>query len=164
LQIDVSKQQFEVLFANLDTSSNGQIEFGEFLSGMRWLEVRQEFFLYPYFRFLHRTQKGASLNETSAPDSEPDSPGEATDNGELLLQELKEKNTVLKNILKETLMKGLATARTKLKEQDTASAKMVLDILDVDFALDVQDIIGSLLSEKEIRVYRKMKEFVKQSQ
>lgn len=40
LHIDVSKKDFEVLFANLDTSNNGKIEFGEFLSGMRWLEVR----------------------------------------------------------------------------------------------------------------------------
>eukprot|EP01122_Echinamoeba_exundans_P018088 TRINITY_DN99_c0_g1_i2.p1 TRINITY_DN99_c0_g1~~TRINITY_DN99_c0_g1_i2.p1 ORF type:complete len:337 (-),score=42.05 TRINITY_DN99_c0_g1_i2:709-1665(-) len=145
LQIDISKQQFEVLFSNLDTSSNGQIEFGEFLSGMRWLE------------------KGASLNATSGA-SESTGDDQDTDDSEVLVQELKQKNTVLKNILKETLMKGLATARTKLKQQDVASAKTVLEILDVDFILDVQDIIGTLLSDKEVGVYRKMKEFVKQNE
>lgn len=60
-------------------------------------------------------------------------------------------------------MKGLSSARTKLKDQDVTGAKSLLEVLDVDFILDVQDVIGVMLSEKEEAVYKKMRDFIKEN-
>jgi len=38
LGMDVSKHEFELLFANLDLDGDGRVEFDEFLTGMRWLK------------------------------------------------------------------------------------------------------------------------------
>lgn len=61
------------------------------------------------------------------------------------------------------MMRGLSAARAKLKLEDAATAKLVLEVLDVDFLLDVEDVVGSMLTEKEVAVYKKMKSFINEN-
>jgi hypothetical protein len=55
----------------------------------------------------------------------------------------------------------LESAKTHLKSSDIAPAEAVLNVLDLDFLIELEDVVGEVVDKKAVALHAKMRQYIK---